>query len=109
MGYGKQKGAKIHSHIKCATVCIILMSLINHFYVGAKSKDGRANAVFQACSRGAERERERRGWLRKWAWGVTHAAAAARAETLKLERRKVYYRYRAEGEGGRVGRRGDHG
>lgn len=61
MGYGKQKGAKIHSHIKCATVCIILMSLINHFYVGAKSKDGRANAVFQACSRGAERERERDG------------------------------------------------
>lgn len=43
--------------------------------------------------------------LRKWAWGVTHAAAAARAETLKLERRKVCYRYRAEGEGGRVGRR----
>lgn len=59
LGYGKQKGAKIHSHIKCATVCIILMSLINHFYVGAKSKDGRANAVFQACSKGAERERER--------------------------------------------------
>lgn len=58
LGYGKQKGAKIHSHIKCATVCIILMSLINHFYVGAKSKDGRANAVFQACSRGAESERE---------------------------------------------------
>lgn len=58
---------------------------------------------------GVRRGRERETGLRKWAWGVTHAAAAARAETLKLERRKVCYRYRAEGEGGRVGRRGDHG
>lgn len=46
-GTARTKRREIHSHIKCATVCIILMSLINHFYVGAKSKDGRANAVFQ--------------------------------------------------------------
>lgn len=58
---------------------------------------------------GVRRVRGRETRLRKWAWGVTHAAAAARAETLKMERRKVCYRYRAEGEGGRVGRRGDHG
>jgi len=56
----EQKGAKIHSHIKCATVCIILMSLINHFYVGAKSKDGRANAVFQAGKGG---EKQGGGWV----------------------------------------------
>ena len=40
-----ERGAKIYSYIKCAIACIILMSLINHFYVSAKSKDDQTAAA----------------------------------------------------------------
>lgn len=89
LGYGKQKGAKIHSHIKCATVCIILMSLINHFYVGAKSKDGRANAVFLACFRRGRGQGERGCGN---GHGVSHTLQLQLELKLKLVRRKVCYR-----------------
>lgn len=83
----EQKGAKIHSHIKCATVCIILMSLINHFYVGAKSKDGRANAVFQGRNVGRVRVSHMhlgKGVLRLWLMGFSSTPPLHSHSSIKI-------------------------